>query len=112
MKVAVTIPEDLALEAYLKAHDEPLEAMVQRALRAYLRGRDLAALLNVAGLEYQLPKRPLGSFTVAKEGSGKGDISINHDAYLAEDTYCRKLPATRREPTLSTGPSDPSDEVE
>lgn len=86
MKATITIPEDLERElaAYLETHEELLEETLQQTLREYLERRSLASLLGAAGLEYRLPRRPLASFTVAEKGSGKGDISINHDKYLAE----------------------------
>jgi hypothetical protein len=104
MKVAVTIPEDLErdLEAYLEAHDEPLEEMVQRALRVYLEHQQVLVLDGKAFLK---PNHSL-RFAPAENGSGKGDISSNHDAYLVEDTYRRKLPAKQREAALRTGSAD------
>jgi hypothetical protein len=104
MKVAVTIPEDLErdLEVYLEAHDEPLEETLQRALRVYLEHQQMLVL---DGKAYPKPKHPL-RFTPAENGSGKGDISINHDAYLVEDTYRRKLPTERRESALQTDSAD------
>jgi len=70
----MTIPDDLAqaMDKYVQAQEAPpaLTAVVQAALREYLRQR---GFLN----EY----RPL-RITPAKKGSGRSDVSQNHDLYL------------------------------
>ena len=71
----MTIDEDLrpSLEAYLLQQEVPLAltAVVQRALREYLAHRGFAA-----------PAEPL-RITPARKGSGKSDVSVRHDEYLA-----------------------------
>lgn len=70
----MTFPDDLAkaVEDYQKAQEAPpaLTTVVQAALREYLRERGFLR-------EY----RPL-KITPAKKGSGRSDVSINHDLYL------------------------------
>ena len=70
----MTFPNDLAraLEDYLQSQDAPpsLTAVMQAALREYLRERGFLR-------EF----RPL-KITPAKKGSGRSDISQNHDLYL------------------------------
>ncbi len=75
-RATVTIPDDLAdaVESYVRDQEAPppLTAVVQAALRQYLALRGYL--------------RPAGPFqlTPAKRGSGRRDISIEHDRYLAE----------------------------
>jgi len=73
-RATMTIPDDLAqaMDKYVQAQEAPpaLTAVVQAALREYLRQR---GFLN----EY----RPL-RITPAKKGSGRSDVSQNHDLYL------------------------------
>jgi hypothetical protein len=70
----MTLPDDLAqaLDEYVQAQEAPpaLTTVVQTALREYLRERGFLR-------QY----RPL-KITPAKKGSGRSDISINHDLYL------------------------------
>ena len=70
----MTLPDDLAkaVDDYLKAQEAPpaLTTVVQAALREYLRERGFLR-------EY----RPL-KITPAKKGSGRRDVSMNHDLYL------------------------------
>jgi plasmid stability protein len=82
----LTLPDDLekALEAHLQRHDASVEEVLRAALRDYLEKSDLATRLTQAGLEFRLPTQPLEYFTVASDGSGKGDISAEHDKYLSE----------------------------
>jgi hypothetical protein len=71
----MTFPDDLAeaMDNYVRAQEAPpaLTAVVQAALREYLRERGFLR-------EY----RPL-RITPAKRGSGRSDVSINHDLYFA-----------------------------
>lgn len=70
----MTLPDDLAkaVDDYLKAQEAPpaLTTVVQAALREYLRERGFLR-------EY----RPL-KITPAKKGSGRSDVSVNHNLYL------------------------------
>jgi hypothetical protein len=73
-RATVTLADDLAkaVDEYVKAQEAPpaLTTVVQAALREYLRERGFLR-------EY----RPL-TITPAKKGSGRSDVSINHDLYL------------------------------
>jgi len=75
-RASVTIPSDLhaALEAYRgKQEARPaLTAVVQAALREFLGNRG-----------YVSPGKAL-KVTPAKKGSGKSDVSLEHDRYFAE----------------------------
>jgi len=75
-RATITFPDDLAqaVEQYLKAQETPpaMTAVVQAALREYLRERG-----------FLRPYRPL-RITPAPRGSGKTDVSIDHDRYFAE----------------------------
>jgi hypothetical protein len=70
----MTLPDDLAkaMEEYVRAQEAPpaLATVVPAALREYLGERGFLR-------EY----RPL-KITPAKKGSGRSDISQNHDFYL------------------------------
>jgi hypothetical protein len=73
-RATMTLPDDLvvAVETYLQAQETrpSLTALVQAALREYLRERGFLR-------EF----RPL---KIAPKGnSGRSDVSANHDAYLA-----------------------------
>lgn len=72
----MTFPDDLAeaMEKYVQAQEAPpaLTTVVQAALREYLSQRG-----------YLRPYRPL-RITPAARGSGRRDVSENHDRYLAE----------------------------
>jgi hypothetical protein len=74
-RATITLPDDLAnaTEEYVQAQEAPpaLTTVMQAALREYLRERGFLR-------EY----RPL-KITPAKKGSGRSDVSINHDLYLA-----------------------------
>ncbi len=74
-RATVTISDDLesALDAYIKGQEAApaLTAVVQAALREYLARRGF--------LRAPMPLR----ITPAKKGSGKRDISLRHDTYLA-----------------------------
>jgi hypothetical protein len=79
-RATITLPDDLEaeLEAYLAQQKAPpsLTAVVQAALREYLRAQALSLR------DYRPAKGPL-RITPA-EGSGATDVSINHDRYFAE----------------------------
>lgn len=70
----MTFPDDLAkaMDDYLQSQEAPpsLTTVMQAALREYLRERGFLR-------EF----RPL-KITPAKKGSGRSDISQNHDLYL------------------------------
>lgn len=74
-RATMTIPDDLeeAVDNYIKSQDAPpaLTAVVQAALREYLRERG-----------FLRPYRPL-KITPAPRGSGRSDVSQNHDLYFA-----------------------------
>jgi hypothetical protein len=71
----MTLPDDLAeaMDNYLQAQEAPpaLTAVVQVALREYLGERG-----------FLRTRRPL-KIRPAKRGSGRSDVSANHDLYLA-----------------------------
>jgi hypothetical protein len=75
-RATMTFPDDLAeaLDRYVKAQEAApaLTTVVQAALREYLRERG-----------FLRPYRAL-KITPAEKGSGLGDVSVNHDRYLAE----------------------------
>jgi hypothetical protein len=81
-RATITIPNDLEVELdrYLARQAAPpsLTVVVQAALRSFLREQRLAAL------EFQAPSAPL-TITPASRGSGKADVSREHDRYLADD---------------------------
>jgi len=70
----MTLPDDLAkaLDDYVQAQEAPpaLTTVVQAALREYLRERG-----------FMRTYRPL-RISPAKKGSGRSDVSQNHDLYL------------------------------
>lgn len=73
----MTFPDDLAeaVERYVRSQEVPpaLTTVVQAALREYLQERG-----------FLRPYRPL-RITPAPRGSGRTDVSIDHDRYFAED---------------------------
>jgi hypothetical protein len=73
-RATMTFPDDLAkaMEDYLQSQEAPpsLTTVMQAALREYLRQRGFLR-------EF----RPL-KITPAKKGSGRSDVSQNHDLYL------------------------------
>jgi hypothetical protein len=73
-RATMTFPDDLAkaMDDYLQSQDAPpsLTKIMQAALREYLRERGFLR-------EF----RPL-KITPAKKGSGRSDVSENHDLYL------------------------------
>jgi len=74
-RASMTLPDDLAeaVDSYRRAQEAPpaLTAVVQAALREYLRERG-----------FLRPYRPL-KITPAPRGSGRRDVSENHDLYFA-----------------------------
>ncbi len=74
-RATVTIPDDLAeaVDAYVRAQEAPppLTAVVQAALRHYLTERGYLR----AGVPLQIAP--------AQRGSGRHDVSREHDRYLA-----------------------------
>jgi hypothetical protein len=76
-RATITVPDDLEepLEAYRRDQDVPpaFTSIVQTALREYLASRG-----------YIAPSRPFG-ITPAARGSGRSDVSAEHDRYLAEE---------------------------
>ena len=72
--ITLTDEIDSALDAYLREQEisPPLTSVVQTALREYLATRG-----------YLAPARPL-RITPAKKGSGKRDVSVEHDRYFAQ----------------------------
>jgi hypothetical protein len=73
-RATVTLPNDLAkaVDDYIRAQEAPpaLTTVVQAALREYLRERG-----------FMRTYRPL-RISPAKKGSGRSDVSQNHDLYL------------------------------
>jgi hypothetical protein len=74
-RVTITVPDELeqALVEYQHAQDVPptITAIVQTALRQYLAGR------------WHIPATGPFEITPDEHGSGRSDISVNHDRYLA-----------------------------
>lgn len=83
-QITITLPPHLEAEIkeYLRSGqgNGDLSALVSDALRDYLDRRQ-------AELEIINPGRPLRTLriTPASKGSGRSDVSVNHDKYLAED---------------------------
>lgn len=76
-RATITFPDDLveAMDQYMKQQETPaaMTTVVQTALREFLQERGL--------LRSHRPFR----ITPAPRGSGKSDVSLNHDRYFAED---------------------------
>jgi hypothetical protein len=74
-RATMTFPDDLAkaMESYVASHEAPppLTAVVQAALRQYLGERGF------------LRTRQSFEITPARKGSGRSDVSQQHDRYLA-----------------------------
>jgi hypothetical protein len=74
-RATMTLPDDLAkaVENYVASQEAPptLTAVVQAALRQYLGERGF------------LRTRPTFKISAAPKGSGRSDVSQNHDRYLA-----------------------------
>ncbi len=77
-RATVTIPDDLekAVDSYVRSQEAPppLTAVVQAALREYLEQRGYL----------RKPGRFL-RITPAPKGSGRSDVSRDHDRYFAEE---------------------------
>ena len=75
-RATITIDKEVAqaLEAYVRDQEAApaLTAVVQAALRSFLAERGY------------LPARRRPKITPAPRGSGKSDISVEHDKYFAE----------------------------
>jgi len=75
-RATMTLPDNLAkaMERYLAAQEAPptLTTVVQAALRQYLGERGF------------LRTRKTLEITPARKGSGRSDVSRQHDRYLAE----------------------------
>jgi hypothetical protein len=75
-RATMTFPDDLAkaMEKYLASQEAPpsLTTVVQTALRQYLGERGF------------LKARRTLAITPARSGSGRSDVSQQHDHYLAE----------------------------
>jgi hypothetical protein len=75
-RATMTLPDDLAeaMESYQNAQEAPpsLTTVVQAALRQYLAERG-----------FLRTRRPL-QITPALKGSGRSDVSQQHDRYFAE----------------------------
>jgi hypothetical protein len=73
-RATVTLPDDLAeaVDEYLQGQEAPpaFTTVVQAALREYLRERGFLRPYRALKIE------PVGR-------SGRSDVSVNHDAYLA-----------------------------
>ncbi len=80
-RATVTIPDDLEtdLDAYLRAQEAPpsLTVLVQAALRHFL------AWKRLEQRQYRPPDRQL-RVTSAASGSGRLDVSMEHDRELSE----------------------------
>ncbi|MEX2536837.1 MAG: hypothetical protein WD273_14675 [Trueperaceae bacterium] len=81
-RVTVTLPDELErdINSYLSTQSTPptLTAVMQVALRDFLRSQRRREREYRAGnFRLRLPK--------AERGSGKSDLSVNHDKYLVED---------------------------
>lgn len=80
-RATITIPDDLEAElnSYMAAQDAApsLTSLVEAALRRFLQEKRLEIR------QYQAPRGPF-RVTPAPKGSGKRDVSLKHDRYLAE----------------------------
>ncbi|HET9212281.1 MAG TPA: hypothetical protein VFR03_17890 [Thermoanaerobaculia bacterium] len=81
-RATITIPDDLEadLNWYMKTLDitPSLTGVVETALRKFLREKRLETR------QYHPAKQRL-RITPAEKGSGRHDISVEHDRYLAEE---------------------------
>jgi hypothetical protein len=79
-RATITLPDDLdaELKSYLETQDAApsLTALMEAALRRYLQEKKLEAR------QYVQARRPL-RITPAPEGSGRRDVSVDHDRYFA-----------------------------
>lgn len=82
-RITVTLPDDLEqeLNAYLASKDAPpnLTTLTQAALRDYLQAKRLSERA------YRPAQKPFGVIPLTeKDTSGEPDVSLHHDAYLAD----------------------------
>jgi metal-responsive CopG/Arc/MetJ family transcriptional regulator len=82
-RITVTLPDDLEqeLNSYLASKDAPpnLTTLTQAALRDYLQTKRLSERA------YRPAQKPFGITLLAeKDADGEPDVSLHHDAYLAE----------------------------
>ncbi len=79
-RATITIPDDLEAElnTYIEAQDAPpsLTGLIEAALRHFLEQKRLESR------QYRPPRRPF-SITPAERGSGRRNVSVEHDRYLA-----------------------------
>ncbi len=84
-RITVTLPDELEqrLDTYRKAQlvTPSLTKVVQKALESFL---DNWTRQELEKRGYEPLSRWPVNFPVFEKGSGKRDISINHDKYLAE----------------------------
>lgn len=84
-RATITLPDELngRLNAYLEAQPVPpsLTKIMQTALEQFLQQQERQRELTQRG--YKPPSKWPVTFPVDEQGSGKADISINHDAYFA-----------------------------
>src|ERR1700679_2336958 len=73
-RATITLPDDLAeaMESYLRTQEAPpaLTTVMQTALREYLRERGFLRVRRTLKIR------------AAKRGSGRSDVSQNHDLYF------------------------------
>ena len=85
-RTTITLPDELTeqLNAYLAQQPVPpsLTKVMQIALKKFLDEQELERELAKRG--YKAPSKWPVFFPVDEQGSGKSDLSINHDAYFAE----------------------------
>ncbi|MGH3086653.1 MAG: CopG family ribbon-helix-helix protein [Rubrobacteraceae bacterium] len=83
-RFTLTLPKDLEtrFEAHIRDRGVSPSDVVEDALRAYLENDRDAVYLD--GEAHPAPEKPL-RFTPAERGSGKRDMSANHDEYLTEE---------------------------
>jgi metal-responsive CopG/Arc/MetJ family transcriptional regulator len=82
-RITVTLPDDLEqeLNTYLASKDAPpnLTTLTQAALRDYLQTRKLNERA------YRPAQKPFSVLQLAeKDSNGELDVSLSHDAYLAD----------------------------
>lgn len=81
-RATITIPDDLEadLNSYLKTQDvaPSLTGVVEIALRKFLKEKQLEKR------QYRPAQKRL-RITPAEKGSGRHDVSVEHDRYLAEE---------------------------
>jgi hypothetical protein len=82
-RATITIPDDLEadLTSYFKTQDvaPSLTGVVEIALRKFLKEKRLETR------QYRPAEQRL-RITPAEKGSGRSDVSVEHDRYLAEES--------------------------